>query len=162
MMVFHSFPWRQKSSKILWVCVGLRSGVCMLFREFLLQNDFQVPLAWGKGVDFETIGVRAWCSAISTSGLVLPGAFQFMFRVFIRSALDVLETRNLHFNNFKENKWHGNTPSVMSFVTPWEVATRIFLDKKWHQERVRKVQEIHTPKLIGGASEGGVTELSGN
>ena len=47
-------------------------------------------------------------------------------------------------------------------VTPWEVATPIFLNKKWHQERVRKVQEIHTPKLIGGASEGGVTELSGN
>lgn len=47
-------------------------------------------------------------------------------------------------------------------VTPWEVATPIFLNKEWHQEHVRKVQEIHTPKLIGGASEGGVTELSGN
>lgn len=30
----------------------------MLFREFLLQNDFQVPLAWGEGGDFETMDVR--------------------------------------------------------------------------------------------------------
>ena len=30
----------------------------MLFREFLLQNDFQAPLAWGEGGDFETMGVR--------------------------------------------------------------------------------------------------------
>lgn len=60
-MVFHSFPLEFPvlfGDKEFQVCVGLRSGVCMLFREFLLQNDFQVPLAWGEGGDFETMGVR--------------------------------------------------------------------------------------------------------
>ena len=56
------FYLETKSSKILHkilrVCVGLRSGVCMLFREFLLQNDFQVPLTWGKGGGLEIMGVR--------------------------------------------------------------------------------------------------------
>ena len=93
---------------MLRVCVGLRSGVCMLFREFLLQNDFQVPLAWGEGGDFETMGVRGLAQHnLNFRFLFAKGLLsyvKFMFHVFIRSALDVLETRNFHFNNFKENK----------------------------------------------------------
>ena len=91
----------------------------MLFREFLLQNDFQVPLT-GKGGDLGVMRVRG------------------------------LPQHNLKFR-FRFAKRVVSSPPRLNF-----------LDKQWHQELLRKVEEIHTPKLIGGASEGGVTELSGN
>ena len=114
--------WRQRAPKSSGFVLGwglecaCSSGsfCCRMISRFLWPGEKVAilrPWVWGP--------LR---SAISTSGLGCQRGVKFIFIVFIRSALDLLEARNFHFNNFKQNKsWKHTFRCVV--VTPWEVAT---------------------------------------